>query len=548
MQQPASLYEPLRFLTLELQKQLYQVETYLESGDLSQAEQSLKRVDYIDNHHLNLLRRISEQTKTPDQTQPTDPVTLQSYDHINHGLKALSRELQAIVFQARNAPKTAFRLLNKKRVHATFKHLTSGLELIEPAIEADDSTMAIDICRLQVRIDQVCQAQLNKYQNRLRKGQQTDALLNASFIVRDLGRLGEALLRIGEGIISANLGQMIQIERYHSLEATLSALSLNPQEETLTIRTMGETKSGCTISGVMSSKESEGEMLAVFKAGDKAKLKEEKTGIENWHEVYPGIAPQVYSYHKSGNKAALLFEYLTGDTLEKLLLERDRKTLREALQALFQTLENIWQETRIDSVLPANFMGQLKKRLKDIYQVHPELESQSVSISGVKNASLQTLIDQAGAFEKTLTTPQAVYVHGDFNLDNILYDALTQEVNFIDLHRSDYMDYVQDLSVLMVSCYRLNRFGPQDRKLIAQTMLAIYDYGHCWAQKINDTDYDLRLALGLSRSFLTSTRFVLDACHAKAMQFRARFLLESLLKLTPEQANAYKVPKEIYHD
>ncbi|KUJ71743.1 aminoglycoside phosphotransferase family protein [Thiomicrospira sp. WB1] len=548
MQQPAALYEPLRFLTLELQKQLYQVESFLESGDLARAEQSLSRVDYIDNHHLNLLRRISEHTRLADQTAEVDPVTLQSYDHINHSLKTLSRQLQEIVFQARNAPKTAFRLLTKKRVRATFKHLTNGLELIEPAIEAEASTLAIDICRLQVRIDQVCQAQLKKYQNRLRKGQQTDALLNASFIVRDLNRLGEALLRIGEGIISANLGQMIQIERYHSLEATLSALSLDPLEEALTIRAMGETKSGCTISGVMSAEESEGEMLAVFKAGDKTKLKEEKTGIESWHEIYPGIAPKVYSYHNSGNKAALLFEYLTGDTLEKLLLERERKALREALAALFETLENIWQETRIETVHPAHFMRQLKKRLKDVYQVHPELESQSVNINGLKNADLKTLIEQAEAFEATLSTPAAVYIHGDFNLDNILYDPLSKEINFIDLHRSDYQDYVQDLSVLMVSCYRLNRFGPQDRKLIAQTMHAIYDYGRNWAETIGDTDYELRLALGLSRSFLTSTRFVLDSSHAKAMQFRARFLLESLLKLPPEQLHTYRVPREIYHD
>ena len=546
MQQPLQLFDPLRFLIIEIQKQLRLVQQYIASADGNDAEKSLNRVDYIDNQHLNLLRRISEQARQNDAH--LDPITLQSFDHFNHSLKTLSRQLQEVVFQARQAPKTTFYLLRKKRVNQTFDLLNDGLELIEPAMACEDSTLAIDLCRLDVRINQLCQKQLEKLQQRLKKGQQTDALLNASFILRDLNRLGTSLLRIGEGIISANLGQMIQIERYHSLEATLSALSRHPQDESLTIRAMGETKSGCTISGVMSSEESEGEMLAVFKAGDKAKLKEEKTGIESWHQIYPGIAPEVYSYHKSGNKAALLFEYLTGDTLEKLLLERDRKTLREALSSLFHILENIWQATQIDKTHSADFMRQLKKRLKDIYQVHPELESHSVNINGLKNADLKTLIEQAATFEKTLTTPKAVYIHGDFNLDNILFDPLSKEINFIDLHRSDYMDYVQDLSVLMVSCYRLNRFGPQDRKLIAQTMHAIYDYGRHWAQKTHDDDYDLRMALGLSRSFLTSTRFVLDSSHAKAMQFRARFLLESVLKLTAENKHAYQVPKEIYHD
>ncbi len=545
MQPLTELYDPLRFLIIEVQKQLDSVTLFLETGDLRQAENGQKRVDYIDNYHVNLLNRAA--TYLGEQTDKDIRITVQSYEHINHGLKSLSRQLQAIIFQAKQSS-TALKLLRKKNVFRALNDLQVGLELIEPAIESEGSMLAIDICRLKVHIDKRCDQQLEKYKIRLKKGQQTEALLHASFIIRDISDMGEALLRIGEGIISANMGQMIQIDRYHSLEATLTALQLNPQEDDLTIRAMGETKSGCTISGVMTAEESEGQMLAVFKEGDKAKLKEEKTGIESWHEKFPGIAPQVYSYHKSGNKAALLFEYLTGETFDKLLLQKNRKTLKAALNRLFDTLTQIWEETRADQPYPANFMAQLRKRLKDVYEVHPEFQAPSVSINGVKSPTLEALVDDAEALESELPCPLGVYIHGDFNLDNIIYDPVDNDINFIDLHRSEYLDFVQDLSVLMVSAYRLSNFDPQVRKLIAQTMQAIYEFGQDYAEHIDDTSYHLRMALGLSRSFLTSTRFVLDKQHAKAMHFRGRYLIEQVIRLTEAERMTYRIPKEIFHD
>lgn len=544
MQLIPNLYDPLRFLIIELQKQLEWVTLYFESAEADMAERSLARVNYIDNHHLNLLNRAA--AFLAEHPDPNSRIAVQSYEHLNQSLKMLSRQGQAIVFQVQSCRST-LKFLRRKPVYKAFQDLNAGLEMIEPAMESDSSSLAIDICRLKVHIDKRCDDQLDRIKKRLKKGQQTEVLLNASFILRDISAMGEALLRIGEGIISANLGQMIQIERYHSLQATLSALQLTPQQSELSIRALGETKSGCSLSAVMGA-DSEGDMLAVFKEGDQTKLQEEKTGIESWHQVYPGIAPEVYSYHKNGSKAALLFEYLTGDTFERLLLNKDRGLLKKGLNTLFGTLNNIWKQTQIEEAHPAHYMQQLKKRLPAIFAVHPEFEHKMMNINGIKSHDMKSLIEACTTVEAGLTVPKSVYIHGDFNLDNIIYDSVEDEVNFIDLHRSEYQDYVQDLSVLMVSCYRIANFDPPVRKLIAQTMQAIYDYGADYAAQINDTSYALRMALGLSRSFLSSTRFVLDKQHAKAMHFRARYLMEQFIRLSPQQLNQYQIPKEIFHD
>lgn len=539
------LHDSLRFLIIEVQKQLQFLSEYFQTGELPYADKSLNRVDYIDNYHLALLKRTTEPALRTGLSAH-DSTVLQSYQQLNHALKALSRKFQSAVFQSQKL--SAKSLLKKKRITRALRELAIGIELIEPAMNSDHFSIAIDICRLKIRIDKHCKDQLERYRRRIKKGQQTESLMEASFIVQDIREMGASLLRVGEGIISAKLGQMIQIDQYQSLETSLSALNLDLQQDNLTIHRMGETKSGCTISGVRNARESEGQIVAVFKEGNQTKLKDEKSGIESWHKKYPGIAPKVYAYHKSGDKAALLFEYLTGQTFDQILTSKDRKLLRSALTRLFATLDDIWQSTQIKEALPAQFMKQIQKRLADIYQVHPDFKIKGVQIGDLRMASLEALIDQAIEIEKTLVVPPAVYIHGDFNVDNIFYDPLEDAISFIDLHRSDYLDYVQDLSVFMVSNYRMNVTDEHIRKYISQTMAAVYDFGSSYAQQMEDESYHLRMALGLSRSFLTSTRFVLDDTLAKKMHFKARYLLENLIQLKPADYPQFRIPKELFYD
>jgi aminoglycoside phosphotransferase (APT) family kinase protein len=549
MHTPAELFDPLRFLIIETHKQLQALELFWEHNEAEQAHKSLARVDYIDNFQISLLNRCADYLLDQADAVAHDELHIltQSYQHLSHSLKELSRQLEHIAYRALHLNR--FKLIQKPNLFKALGILRAGLELIVPAMQADTSQAALDICRLQLRIQKLCDQQLEKYQTRLKKGQHTEALLEACFVIKDINQLGEGLLRIGESILSANLGQTIKLERYHSLEETLSVLDLDPNAPQFSITSMAETKSGCTLSGVSSSEDpSEDELLAIFKQGEKHKLLEEKKGIESWNKKFPGIAPKVYSYHKSGNKAALLYEYLTGETFDQLITGLQRAPLEKALSKLFSLLLEIWNETRIKERHPAQFMQQLKKRLKDIYRVHPDFDVTAFKVGNVERASLESLIEQAAQLEKKLTPPKSVYIHGDFNIDNILYDPLAEQISFIDLHRSEYADYVQDLSVFMVSNYRLVNFDPDVRKLIALSMQAVYEFGERYAEQIGDHSYHLRMGLGLARSFLSSTRFILDAEHAKAMHYRGRYLLEQLVKLKPKEHPHYRISKELFRE
>ena len=104
-------------------------------------------------------------------------------------------------------------------------------------------------------------------------------------------------------------------------------------------------------------------------------------------------------------------------------------------------------------------MRQLSKRLEEVYTIHPEFRQDDCHICGKSIVpSFGELLKQAHHLEAGIRAPFSVYIHGDFNVDNIIYDPLEKKINFIDLHRSRYMDYVQDVSVFMVSNYRLQIF------------------------------------------------------------------------------------------
>ncbi|MGD8629560.1 MAG: hypothetical protein PVG72_02415, partial [Gammaproteobacteria bacterium] len=118
---------------------------------------------------------------------------------------------------------------------------------------------------------------------------------------------------------------------------------------------------------------------------------------------------------------------------------------------------------------------------------------------------------------------------------------------FIDLHRSRYMDYVQDVSVFMVSNYRLQVLDVPLRRRILQLTRDFYRFAADFAEKSGDRTFEIRLALGLARSFVTSTRFILDKSLARAMFMRSRYLLEQVLATEPGQEKSYRVPvREIF--
>ena len=75
----------------------------------------------------------------------------------------------------------------------------------------------------------------------------------------------------------------------------------------------------------------------------------------------------------------------------------------------------------------------------------------------------------------------------------------------------------------------------------------IYKFAASYAKKNNDKSFDVRLALGLARSFITSTRFILDRTLAKNMFYRGVYLLESIQRYDSQDDKKFELKvKELF--
>jgi len=546
MQIDKSIRENLRFLIIEVGSQVANLQTYFDTHSVTVAKRILDRRGYTNNLktsiHSSCLARIER-----DKNVRNTASLLRSTERVATDLVRIAELCRDCIQQVGYISDSKH--LPSKLYVSLLKRIGKGIHMTYQAIEKSDTQLALKIGRIENKLDCAYGRLLKKYTRDLQqqKKKHTEDLVAALFVAHSLEQMGDVLLNISESIISANLGQPFNTDRYHSLQASVELLKGVDNNSELALETVAQTKSGSGISGLSTTDQDGNEHLAIFKDGQKRKVKEERQGVESWHQIYPGLAPKILSYHKQGQSASMLIEHLAGMTFEQILLHESPKLLDQTLKQLQKTLKSVWNGTRTKKSVSADYMGQLQKRLSDVYQLHPEFMHSDMRICATTVQSFDHLLKQAKSFEKKLKAPFSVYIHGDFNVDNIIYDPLEKKINFIDLHRSSYMDYVQDISVFMVSNYRLRVIDPVIRRRICNLVCSFYDFSAAYAKTRKDNNFDLRLALGLARSFATSTRFVVDKTLARAMWLRARYLLDSVLLTDPKQMHKYRVPiKELF--
>jgi Ser/Thr protein kinase RdoA (MazF antagonist) len=190
-------------------------------------------------------------------------------------------------------------------------------------------------------------------------------------------------------------------------------------------------------------------------------------------------------------------------------------------------------------------MKQLRRRLEDIYKVHPEFQVPHHRIGQVEARSFEELIDRAEKIDSKMKAPFRVLIHGDFNTDNVIINTERKEIHFIDLHRSKPSDYVQDVSTFLLSNFRIPVFEPALRARLDRVNEEFLHFAREFAARNEDESFEIRLALGLARSFTTSTRFQLDEEFSQAMFMRGVYLLERLLDHEGRPWGDFRVNDEV---
>jgi hypothetical protein len=287
----------------------------------------------------------------------------------------------------------------------------------------------------------------------------------------------------------------------------------------------------------------------LFKHGPAFKLTCEKENLQLWSELRPGLTPAVKAFipARAGSEAALMLEYIPCRNLQALFMENAPDEAFKGLSIAVQTMASIWMETKKPKKSSAEFVRQAENRLSEAQTLYPQLIKFHGSIGQMEIEPFPKLLSALREVEMAAPSLASMLIHGDFNLSNILYEPKDSRVYMLDLYRSRENDYVQDVSVILVSILRLPIVDPQVRRRLTCAANLVHDFAKKFSQQLEDHTYEARLAFGLARSFFTSTRFIMEENMAEIFVARARYIWEKLYlyHLRGKPLEEFRLSKEI---
>lgn len=534
------LNENFTFLVVRVHQQMEDTRMALQSGQKILPNRMKVREDYIDNLKIIIERKSYKKIL---QSRSGDDRVIRVVSSLNtaaSNLEEIGDYLINIASQIRYFQDPVF--MGRFDYNGYFNIIENALNLIATSLFKGAIKDALAICRAEIELDEKFEEDFKTIMAILRTGSDIGDAITALNVLRYLERIGDSLLNIGEAIISSNAGTRLKLFEYLALQDQLSSADGGFILENIP----AETQSGCRIEKVISRDAPDISQEIIFKEGDLGKIEMEKKKLERWQEIMPGLTPRIFGYQNLNDKAFLLLEYIGGLNFQEIIIRRKDDMLERAFARLRSTVTEIWSGTRQEGARPAFFIRQLIEKLPDIYGVHIAFNKPFKAVGSLEKQSFINRLEQAALIENSLAPPFSVFIHGDFNTDNIIYNFNEDRIYYIDTYRSHDLDYVQDVSVFMVSNFRLPFFDPDLRARITRFINDFYLFAGGFAERNGDQTFNARLALGLVRSLITSTRFILQEKFALALYMRGNYLLDKVLEHEGRPWEEFRLPEDVF--
>ncbi|OEU70698.1 MAG: PhoU family transcriptional regulator [Desulfovibrio sp. S3730MH75] len=543
------LDENFKFLVFEVRKQITATRQFVQSPSRALFRKITSRDDHIDNLKTIIenksYSRINRDTELDDKTLNK----IRAIQLASVNLERIGDYCVNIVNQMAYLEDKSF--VNRFECPEAFDIIEGTTDLIDQGFTEDNMPLALEICKSENSLDSLYKDNFNRIMAEMGSGKNIPNLVTVLFIFRYLERIGDSLLNIGEAIIFSILGERIKIEQFESLQQTLSVSGYDGPFSDIDFQGIWGSRSGCRIGHVQAKDKENGPPVAqgsIYKEGNLNKIRGERKNLKIWSEKFPDMVPDVFGYHETPdeNKGSMLVEFLPGCTLDTMIITSDDADIENGLFTLEQTLRHIWTKTINPAPFKTNYMDQLKSRQPGVLQVHPEFYRYARSSGSPELVSSEELILEAMVAEKDIPAPFTVFIHGDFNCNNVVYSNSDERVRFIDLHRSRDFDYIQDASVFLVSSFRMPVFDRPIRNKINDVISRFYSFTEEFALEHEDSTWQARMALALARSLYTSTRFEFNYGFAKDMFNRSMFLLEKVNRYNGNW-DEFILPEDILH-
>ena len=537
--------ENLRFMVIEVVGQVELTLQFLAEPSRTLVEKITSRDDYVDTLKSLILEKTYQVLQSGDRLEKREVHRLSAVNTIAANLERIADFTVNILRQGDHLTEIDF--LSRFEYEVFFEEILTGLGLVQKTLDKNDIGLAFRICQCEFRLDEHYAAMFNTILSELRAGGPAGNLVTCLMIMHYLERMGDSLLNIGEAVIYSLVGERMKIQQYRALRDTLGSAGLETPISEVEFESIWGTRSGCRI-GVVGDAHHAGDTArpVLFKHGNYKKLAKEKSNIERWDKLMPGLPPQVFGFEAGEDgDGSILLEYLPGCTFQELLVTSDEALMKDALFMIEETIGQAWQTTLQPGKTGAEFIGQLRSRLDSVYRLHPLFKNQPGMIGNLDVRSVGQLLTGLAKADHDLVAPFSVFIHGDFNVNNIIYDSANERLHFIDLHRSARSDYLQDVSVFLVSIFRLPVLEANVRRRLNWATMDFFEFARNFAAEQGDDTFEARLALGLGRSFFTSTRFELNRRFAKKLYQTSVYLLEKLYEHQGRPWADFQLPGEV---
>jgi phosphate uptake regulator/aminoglycoside phosphotransferase (APT) family kinase protein len=357
-------------------------------------------------------------------------------------------------------------------------------------------------CLREPQLDAIYRVKIEAIKGRLKlEPDHVDGLLNWYSVIKYLEKICDYTLNIGELAIFLATGRRLKFAQYQQLDR----LASHNSTEKIDFYPYYD-----GISGALVARMDNGEKQFVLKTGSRAKINAEASKLKEWEQIFPSLTPKVISTFIQGDRETLLREFVAGDLLSELYFsDRAIGEKEKATRSLMDILLELWALTLQQMAPGSDYTEQIRCRLGEVYAMHPYLEYYA------DNENIDDLLEKARTLEIRLKPAFSVWLHGDFNINNIIYHE--GQIKFIDVHRSNYGDYLCDVGVFMISTIR---HAPRDAavmKDMERIRAIIREFIGNFAKEHGDCAFESRLQLSLARSYITSARVVIDEKQARSL-------------------------------
>ena len=269
--------------------------------------------------------------------------------------------------------------MQPKAYGAMLGRVRRGVELLKPALKENDTRLALRDRSDRGKTGPRLQRLLKRYVRALKQRRNTEELTSALFVAHSVEQMGDALLNISESIISANLGQPVNLERYHSLQASVE--TLDTDDDFVDVQVQNGSRIPVQAAPSPPSARQTARTTPMSRSSRMARKASSKRNARAWRAGMtstPAWHPRSFRTKRRGQSAALLIEHLPGLTFEQILLNESAGLLKETLGQLGKTLQiRVARDKHRNNRYPPTSCSSCEKRLDDVYKIHPEFRAGS---------------------------------------------------------------------------------------------------------------------------------------------------------------------------